>query len=173
MTHCRRAIDPVRDVIAADEDNRHIGARHSVQRICQLPLQVRGLGPDDRLIGQADLSTGEGREASSDDAADRLPSGVSAHARRGGIAEHDQFQGRAEAGAIHIVIVRRPLERSPDDLARDLRLDLDHAITDRPEGARCRREAAAAVCRGGCNLARASCTSHDQDSFPRRPQIGR
>ena len=87
---------------------------------------------------------------------------LTAHTGRTGIAEQDELDHRAGPGAIDPVIVWGALEGLAHDAAGHLGLGLDQAIPQRAERPSGRGETTPAVCRGGRNLARASCTSHDE-----------
>ena len=72
MTHGNGLVDPVGDVVGTDQDDGDVGLGDHAQRGGELHVQARGLGADDRDVGQADRSSAQRRDSVGNDRADWL-----------------------------------------------------------------------------------------------------
>jgi len=87
MTDRNGLVDAVGDVVGADQDDGDVGPGDLVQRGGDLHVQARGLGADDRDVGQPDRSPAQRRDSVGDDGADRLLRRIRTHASGAAVTE--------------------------------------------------------------------------------------
>ena len=160
VTDRDRLVDAVGHVVGADQNDGDVGLGDLFQSVGELRVQTRGLGADDRDVGQPNRSPTERRDAVGDDRTDSLLGGVRAHPSGTAVAEHEELDRTAQPRAIQVVIVRGTLKRLAYQTPGELGLDLEHAIADQTNHADPGGADAAAI-RGRCrDLACASCPTH-------------
>ena len=136
------------------------GSGTAASAALELALEAGGLGADDGDVGDLDRAAAEGRDAVGDRGADRLVRMVDAEARGGRVAEHDEPDRLARAGAVGAAVDGGALEALADDAAGHHRLDAQDAVAEGAEGAETGDPDPAAVGGGLGDPARASCTPH-------------
>ena len=159
VPHGDRLVDPVGDVVGADENDGGIRASDGIEGVGDLDAEVAGDGAHDGHVGEPYPPARERGHPGGEDGADGLVADLRAEPGGAAVTDDQQLERGSGRGAVDAVVLGSVLRDHADRNAGEQRLGLDQPVADDSEHADARDAEPAPVRSRLGDPARAPCTS--------------